>query len=92
MVAGQIGNAWNENADKGNYAKAAGATLRGTAAMIPAAMEDSMNTTARRMQPAVEFGKGLFGIEDSKPTPAPAARLPRPPSSPDNARRHGSKS
>lgn len=70
MVAGQIGNAWNENADKGNYAKAAGATLRGTAAMIPAAMEDSMNTTARRMQPAVEFGKGLFGIEDAKPTPA----------------------
>lgn len=85
MVAGQIGNAWNENADKGNYAKAAGATLRGTAAMIPAAMEDSMNTTARRMQPAVEFGKGLFGIEDSKPTPAqattsaPAAPAPTTP-------------
>jgi hypothetical protein len=82
MVAGQIGNAWNENADKGNYAKAAGATLRGTAAMIPAAMEDSMNTTARRMQPAVEFGKGLFGIEDAKPTPAqattPAPAAPAP--------------
>lgn len=85
MVAGQIGNAWNENADKGNYAKAAGATLRGTAAMIPAAMEDSMNTTARRMQPAVEFGKGLFGIEDAKPTqaqamtPTPAAPAPTTP-------------
>jgi len=82
MVAGQIGNAWNENADKGNYAKAAGATLRGTAAMIPAAMEDSMNATARRMQPAVEFGKGLFGIEDAKPTPAqattPAPAAPAP--------------
>lgn len=70
MVAGQLGDAWNENADKGNFAKAAGATLRGAAALIPAAMEDSTNATARRMQPAVEFGKGLFGIEDAKPSPA----------------------
>lgn len=70
MVAGQLGDTWNENADKGNFAKAAGATLRGATALVPAAMEDSANATARRMQPAVEFGKGLFGIEDAKPKPA----------------------
>jgi hypothetical protein len=73
MVAGQLGEAWNENADKGNFARAAGATLRGATAMIPAAMEDCANATARRMQPAVEFGKGLLGIEDAKPKPAAPA-------------------
>lgn len=73
MVAGQLGDAWNENADKGNFARAAGATLRGATALIPAAMEDSTNATARRMQPAVEFGKGLLGIEDAKPKPAAPA-------------------
>jgi hypothetical protein len=92
MVAGQIGNAWNENADKGNYAKAAGATLRGTAAMIPRGdgrqheHDGAANAAGGRVWERAFWDRG----RQADPGAGDDSRARSP--SPDNARRHGSKS
>lgn len=54
-------------ANKGQYAKAFGTGERALAGTIPAI---GMDVGEAALSPVVNFGKGLFGIED---TPAPAA-------------------
>lgn len=67
-------------ADKGQYAQAAGAGFRGTAALIPAHVADTAAATGLALQPVADFGRGLLGIQDAQAaeTTAPAAVAPPP--------------
>lgn len=70
-------------AGEGQYARAAGAAVRGTAAVVPAAFMDAGDDVANAAgfiaRPIANFGKGLLGIEDQAAQPAaakPAAATP----------------